>query len=293
MCYWHLKWCELRGEALNVKVVFSDTGLEVNKLYHLIDCVKEACKGKVEFIQTKPDITRSYWVTQFGLGYPVPTYRNRWCTNNLKVRPMKAIPGIALTGVHLGESSKRDKRIKDCRDGECGLSDLSNGLEPISEWGNCDVWDYITMYIDGILYQGCCDNIMDMYEIAESQTGSLRMGCFHCPVVVAKRIQENVDKGIVPEYTLGVRGLIEKLREAVRINAPKRFLKSGDPMPGAIHIEARRAVWKEMSVYFPAMLLDGFIRQPEIDLVNTLLDKGSYPPTYPLSWIDSEHQRLE
>jgi hypothetical protein len=41
------------------------------------------------------------------------------------------------------------------------------------------------MYIDGILYQGCCDNIMDMYEIAESQTGSLRMGCFHCPVVVA------------------------------------------------------------------------------------------------------------
>jgi DNA sulfur modification protein DndC len=129
----YLKWCELRGEALNVKVVFSDTGLEVNKLYHLIDCVKEACKGKVEFIQTKPDITRSYWVTQFGLGYPVPTYRNRWCTNNLKVRPMKAIPGIALTGVHLGESSKRDKRIKDCRDGECGLSDLSNGLEPISD----------------------------------------------------------------------------------------------------------------------------------------------------------------
>lgn len=288
----YLRWCELRGRELKAKVVFSDTGLEVQKLYKLIDAAESACKGKIEFVITKPPLDKSYWVVQFGLGYPVPTYRNRWCTNNLKVRPMNKVPGVPITGVHKGESAQRDKRLS-CSQGECGISDISNGLSPLLEWRNCDIWDYITMYIDDILYQGCCDNIMDMYEISESTNGSLRMGCFHCPVVVEKRIQENVEKGIVPSYTLEVRALLEVLRGSRRLNAQNRFMKSGDPMPGSIYIEDRRWVWEALKPYLPSMRVDGFITQTEIDLVEEHLRSGGYPPTYKKEWVESEHKRLE
>ena len=209
----YLSWCQSRSAALDIKVVFSDTGLEAPKLYGLINSAEIACKSKgLEFIQTKPDISKSYWVIQFGLGYPVPTHRNRWCTNNLKVRPMQKVKGIPITGVHKGESSQRDKRLNSCATGECGISDISNGVEPIREWRNCDVWDYITIYLDDVLYQGACDNIMSMYEISESQTGSLRMGCIMCPVVSEKRIRENVEKGISPSYSIELREVLEKLR---------------------------------------------------------------------------------
>ncbi len=286
----YLEWCRIRGKQLKAKVVFSDTGLEVGKLYNLIECVDKALKGRMEFVITKPPIDKTYWVVQFGYGYPVPTYRNRWCTNNLKVRPMRGIQGLPLTGVHKGESKQRDKRLS-CSQGECGITDI-NGLAPLQEWRNCDVWDYITIYLDDILYQGCCDNIMSLYEISESTSGSLRMGCFHCPVVVTKRIEENITKGIVPSYTTQVRQLLEELRGARRIHAPNRRMKSGDPMPGSIYIEDRRAIWSKLSVYKERLVRDGFMTDAEYQLTTELLAKGAYPKTYPQEWILSEHERL-
>ena len=202
----------------------------------------------------------------------------------LKVRPMKKFKAIAITGVHKGESAKRDKRLN-CTNGECGISDITNGLAPLINWSNCDVWDYITIFLDDILYQGACDNIMSLYEITESQTGSLRMGCFMCPVVGCSSIETNVRKGISTELALQVRALLEELRTCRRIPNPHKIAKDGNRVPGAIYLADRKAMWAKFQPIIPDLLAEGYITQTIIGRVENLLALGSYPKTYKPEWI--------
>lgn len=282
----YFDWLNRGNPPLNLQVVFADTLLEVAKLYTLVDEVEQACQHRgVTFQRAKRPIEKDFWVLLFGLGYPVPDYRNRWCTKYLKVNPVGTFKGIPITGAHYGESKQRDKRLN-CSTGECGISDLKQTIEPIKEWFNCDVWDYIILYMDSILYPEASKNLLNMYEIAENTNGSLRMGCFMCPVVKEHKIIGQVEKGIVPPLASIVRRIIEKLRSEPRINNPRT------KKAGSILVDSRIKLWAELAPHFEEMVSYGWISAKVIETVNQMLLMRTYPPTYKQDWIKSEESRI-
>ncbi len=275
----YLEWVEVSSKSLDIKVVFSDTQLESAQLYHLIDRAREVCTlHHIPFQVVQPLLKDNFWVKLIGYGYPVPNWRNRWCTGRLKVIPMSKIPGIVIAGSHVGESSKRDRRLKTCGSTECGVDLIENKIEPLTWWRNCDIWDWIILESDKALYQGASDNLLSLYDISSSDS-SLRMGCFMCPVITQSKIVSQVQKGITPPVAIQVRNFIEELRKAPRILSP-RTKKSG-----AMLVDARIEFWEKMQPLIPVLKEQGWLTQEVQAMVETLLEVRAYPPTYPKAWI--------
>lgn len=276
----YLCWCKIRGKNLQLKVVFSDTFLESSRLYDLVDSAAKLCGNlSIPFLKVHPAIEKTFWVRLIGLGYPVPNYRNRWCTKDLKTKPMQRIGGIVLAGSHEGESTKRTARLKSCGSSECGIDKIANKVEPLTVWQNCDIWDWIILFSDEALYQGASHNLMSLYDITESEAGSLRMGCFMCPVVKAERIIKQVNDGIIPAFAIQVRELIEQLRIAPRINSPRHN------KAGAILVDTRKDFWAKLQPYISELKEYKWITTEEIRLIEEMLERRAYPPTYKPEWI--------
>lgn len=279
----YLSWCRLRGRSLNLKVVFSDTLLESAQLYKLIDGIAQLCdRVSIPFVKVQPSLERSFWVRLIGMGYPVPDYRNRWCTKDLKTHPMSQVPGKVLTGAHYGESTKRDQRLDACGSSECGIDQIANKIEPLAIWRNCDVWDFLIIKADEVLYQGVSEKLMSLYDITESENGSLRMGCFACPVVAKEKIAKQVTDGIIPSVAMEVRELLEKLRSAPRI------LSARTGKAGASLVDARIAIWEELQPLIPEMQQHGWITSEIVRIVESMLANRTYPPTYKQEWIQEQ-----
>jgi 3'-phosphoadenosine 5'-phosphosulfate sulfotransferase (PAPS reductase)/FAD synthetase len=178
----------------NIDVVFADTGLEIAQLYQIIEQARcWAEKHEIKFCTVKS--THSYWFIQYALGYPVPTHFARWCTGRLKIQPLTRRKTIPITGRHLGESIVRDTRLKKtCGTNECGTDKLERTIEPIIHFRNCQIWDAL-FYFDGVvLPTGCFDYLNQMYQtnIQSTKNGTLRMGCFMCPVVSLNTIKKKL-----------------------------------------------------------------------------------------------------
>lgn len=279
----YLAWIMERKKRLNLIAIFSDTLLESTPLYELIQLAELVCvKNNIPFVKVQPSVEQSFWYKLVGLGYPVPDHRNRWCTQYLKIAPMKKLGAIPITGSHSGESSKRDKRLSTCGSSECGVDKIERKVEPIAPWKNCDVWDWIILFSDTVLYSGCSEKLMLTYSISESESGSLRMGCFMCPVVSEKRICKQVEDGLIPPFSREIRHLLDELRQAPRIRSART------KKAGAILVDARIEFWEKLRSFFPAMQEHGWISTEIINAVDDLLDSRAYPPTYTEEWIKSE-----
>ena len=260
-------------------ILFSDTRLETDDLYQLIVKIEKFLKDKEIIERVYPE--NNYWYYQFVYGYPVPTNFNRWCTNELKVKPMKKSKKIAITGRHLGESKNRDETLKkeNCSSGECGIDKVKQSIDPLLHFRDCDIWDLLFYTDNSILYNGVLNTLKQTYNGKENKRGSLRMGCFMCPVVGISTIAKNNDiEG------LEIRKTLEKLRKARRINSQKT------KNLGAIYIEDRRVIWNELNKEI--LLRRGFISEQEIKEIDELLKTECYPKTYKKEWISSEHKRL-
>lgn len=275
-----LLWKQIRNITTdNFTVVFSDTMLEVESLYLVVENIEKYCKNII-FERRKPEHT--YWYYQFVVGYPVPTHFNRWCTKSLKVDPMNSKGAIPITGRHLGESKDRDNRLQSsCSSGECGIDKIKKSYDPIINFRNCDVWDLI-FFADGtVLYDGVFNLLRNTYNQSEDKSGSLRMGCIMCPVISVSSLSSNISS----KPFLGIRDTLEKLRKCRRILNPK--LKK----LGAIYIGDRRLIWKQLNKEL--LLSFGYITLDEIDLIDELICSDySYPKTYTKDWVDSEHKKI-
>ena len=280
-------YLKLGFKPLNLTVKFADTELEHDSLYKTIAKAESFClvnnipwqivKGK-----------RSYWSIQFALGYPVPNYKARWCTGKLKVQPLqpsKKVKGI--TGRHYGESKPRDDRLnKTCGTDTCGTDKIKDSYDPIIHFTNCLVWDCL-YYFDGtLLYQGVFNLLQSQYEQSmDTKTGSLRLGCFMCPVISLKTIYQNLESGLIDRDAVQIRLLLEELREARRIKNP-RTKKNG-----AIYVGDRRKFWAKLNRSY-LLEKNWLTKKDEDEITNSLKSNYSYPPTYKKEWIDSQHEKL-
>lgn len=149
----------------SLTILMSDTRMELPPLMSsalsiLAECDRRGFQTQV----VMPKLDDRFFVYMFGRGVPPPKNRFRWCTPQLKIKPMlaaleslRAETGeklLMLTGVRLGESAARDQRIvMSCsRDGaECGQgwfqettpSAIADTLAPLLHWRICHVSDWL------------------------------------------------------------------------------------------------------------------------------------------------------
>lgn len=160
-----------------------------------------------------PELDNRFYVYMLGYGVPPPSNRFRWCTPKLKIEPMmqqlQSIRGatgekfLMVTGVRLGESEARDKRIaiacnKDT--GECGTGWIhvenagkedkkapgmwvrspenapADTLAPLLHWRVCHVFDWLYFNQHRHGYPEVA-GIADVYGDED-----VRTGCIGCPL---------------------------------------------------------------------------------------------------------------
>lgn len=289
----YLQWLASAKKKLDIQVIFADTLLEPPLLYETLARVEEGCRDRgLIFRRVSRPLEQDFWVLLFGRGYPVPSFAIRWCTKVLKIDPIKKEDKgrISLTGSHVAESQNRDVRLAKCGSLDCGIDLITGNIEPISIWTNCDVWDWLALYGDEFLGEGAFNNLDVLYRISsESQIntkqGSLRMGCFCCPVVGMKSLEKDVAGGVVDAIALEVRLIIEGLRSAPRLPVP-RTGNDGRPALGAIRVDERIKAWGKLQPLLEGMKKMGWISDEIIRQVESLLKERAYPPSYPQSWIE-------
>jgi len=176
----------------SLTVLYADTRMELPPLQrtamHLLaDLSREGFDVKVVL----PEVDKRFFVYMFGYGVPPPSNTFRWCTGQIKVKPMEIALGnlremdkfLMITGVRLGESAQRDRRIAvSCsRDsGECGqgwFQTMSNDaiadiLAPLLHWRVCFVWDWLYFWDHGF---PVVQDIATVYGQSDVRTGCV--GC--------------------------------------------------------------------------------------------------------------------
>lgn len=190
---------------LTLGVIYADTRLELPNLQEAAN--KLLMQAEVRRWRTQivlPRLDKRFFVMILGRGIPPSHSGFRWCTGALKVEPMalamslerKALGEklLLLTGMRIGESANRDKRISlACgkNGGECGQGwyeqttpgEVADVLSPLLHWRTCHVWDWLMLHRRDHGFD--CSHVAEVYDQdAEGSANEVlaRTGCLVCPV---------------------------------------------------------------------------------------------------------------
>lgn len=324
-----------------VTVLYADTRMELPPLaisaQNMIAQIKQIkdfpCALEVETVMAPMD--KRYFVYMFGRGVPPPNNNTlRWCTPSLKVLPMQlrveeeffrlnpklkevdkkdwpenTHKPLMITGVRLGESAVRDKRIAmSCsRDGaECGQGwyqhtipgTITSTLAPITHWRVCTVWDWLKIYAPMPEIGGWdTEMLAEAYGANKDEEHKARTGCVGCPLANEDTALDRVME-LYPEKwgylrpLKRLRPLYRKLRKAkYRLRKHGERKKDGEYFSspnrmGPLTMKARRMGLKNvLSVQNDINRKARKIGRPEIDIlnihevirINELISKNTWP----------------
>ena len=251
-------------EAPNVAIYFKNIVNSINS---------DAAKREIPFkiIIAKPSDQDEFWANLIGKGYPSPTRTFRWCTERLKINPMKSIvkeitdkhgSAIMLLGVRKSESINRrisiEKRILS-EDGFSKHDDYENVLiySPIKEWQTEDVWSYLTIqnpppwdvshnFLFDLYTQASGDECQFIIDKKQSSCGGSRFGCWVCTLVNEdKSMQGFIKSGEEKLRTLNeFRNFIKQAREDDSMRSD--FKKDGSFRRGPFTSNARKVILKKL-----------------------------------------------
>lgn len=158
--------------------------------------------GKILYPKEKDN----FFVLMLGKGYLPPTRWFRWCTERLKVRPMKSYihslieeqgACVVVMGMRLKESSNRDSGLKKRGNSKWMPFEGLKGATmyaPILELTVEDVWSYL---LDSNPPWGLDNNLLrHLYTGGNTSCslycGGIRFGCWVCTVVKKDRCTEGL-----------------------------------------------------------------------------------------------------
>jgi DNA sulfur modification protein DndC len=211
-----------------------------------------------------PASDRTYFARIIGRGYPPPTNSFRWCTKELRIRPVekhlsKREDAIVALGVRQSESKQRDRVLASHQNPFWMAADnaKSNRIyyTPIRQLNTEDVWDVIffseypktldrkslwELYADA---GGDCP-IIRSPDSAPCASG--RFGCWTCTVVRRDRSGENLaNRGYAKMADfLEFRKLLLDIRNNRQMRWPVR--RNGSKFLGPLTIEARSILLKSL-----------------------------------------------
>ncbi len=186
-------------------VLYADTRLELPNLQSAaMGILGELRRRGWDVRVVYPPLDKRFFVLMLGRGIPPSHSGFRWCTGALKVLPMalameedRARLGeklLLLTGMRVGESANRDRRIAlSCgrNGGECGQgwyeettpAEVADVLSPLLHWRTCHVWDWLMLHPKRHGFD--CQQVASVYDQdAEGSANEVlsRTGCLVCPV---------------------------------------------------------------------------------------------------------------
>jgi len=200
-----------------------------------------------------PELKDRFWVLLIGKGYPPPSVRFRWCSERLKIRPVKnflkqvkkgykKFP-LVLTGVRLNEGSNRKKNLsKRLIKGKWmryeGLKDCLV-YAPLLNLGTEEIWKYIEY--NERKWDVSMQHLKELYSITSDGINEFRTGCWVCTLV---RKDQSLEK--LAETNSELAPLIEfrKFLLEVRDNRElrERISRNGKSYFGPLNMETRKRI---------------------------------------------------
>ncbi|WP_224998730.1 phosphoadenosine phosphosulfate reductase family protein [Cesiribacter sp. SM1] len=256
-----------------INVLYCDTGVEnpiiTTYVYSTINRLRVECNAlnlPIIFEVAVPKLDDRFFVKVIGRGYPSPTNIFRWCTDKLRINPIKTIinknsNAIILLGIRKGESEQRDRTITKHRTSTeyyLKQSGSNNRLifSPIINHNIKDVWSTIKFNefpysidhtILGALYKDAGSECPVYRELPGKSCGSSRFGCWVCTVVRKdKSISHMIENGYNElEELHKFRNWLAEFRDNVLYRCTQR--RNGQNGLGPITIEGRKLILHKLT----------------------------------------------
>jgi len=251
-----------------IHILYADTGVEpppvINSAKVYIEKIGKWAKRNNLPVRTKilyPEPKDSFFVLMLGKGYLPPTRYYRWCTERLKVRPIKNYikelikkynSCVVLLGTRLKESATRDRGLK-----KRGYSKWMpfEGVKgamiyaPILELSIEDVWSYL---LENDPPWGMDNNsLRTLYTGGNASCslfcGGIRFGCWVCTVVKKDKCTEGLSQIHGWEWLenlLEYRDLMLEVR-----NKPQNRMwrqNNGHKYLGPLNLKARKFLYAKL-----------------------------------------------
>lgn len=200
-----------------------------------------------------PELKDRFWVLLIGKGYPPPSVRFRWCSERLKIRPVKnflkqikkeyeGFP-LVLSGVRLDEGNNRKKSLsKRLIKGKwMKYEGLKNCLvyAPLLNLDTNEVWKYIEY--NEKKWKVSMQYLKELYSIASDNMNGFRTGCWTCTLVKKDQSLEKLaetNSGLVP--LIEFRKFLLEVRDNRELR--KKVIKNGKRYLGPINMQTRRRI---------------------------------------------------
>jgi DNA sulfur modification protein DndC len=278
--------------AEKVFVIYCDTKVEnpildefVKRTLRLLKKEAASCASGFKVRILEPALHQRYFVRIIGRGYPPPTSFFRWCTKDLRIRPVQTFVRslganpLVIIGTRRGESAQRDRAIQrisgDSKKGPLIQRQIDGGLKthlylPIAKYSLEDVWECLA----SLSLPSCIDvhRLAELYrhgggecpmvrDTNDRPCASARFGCWVCTVVRRDRSAENL---LEAGYNhLGsyfkFRTWISEIRNDLTLRCQKR--RNGQFAPGPFRLGARKIIFDR-------------VRELEKEIGRTLISKA-------------------
>jgi DNA sulfur modification protein DndC len=251
-----------------IHILYADTKVEpppvIDNAMRLLNKIDTWAKNKGLPVIIKilhPKIEDSFFVLVLGKGYLPPTRWFRWCTERLKVKPIKKYIKsiikehggcVVLLGMRLRESTSRDRGLKKRGYSKWMPFEGLKGAEiyaPILELTIEDVWTYL---LNNNPPWGMDNHFLrSLYTGGDSSCslfcGGIRFGCWVCTVVKKDKCTEGLSK--LPEWEW--LSMLTEYRDKlliVRSDPKSRILKrvNGKEYLGPLSLKTRKTLYKEL-----------------------------------------------
>ena len=256
-----------------VTVVYCDTGVEIPVVAcqvrrTLARLRTEARRDGIplRIRSARPASADTYFVRVIGRGYPPPTNKFRWCTDRLRIDPVRRVidaranePALVLLGTRTGESVERDRTLREHSLGGNFFVQSANPsvtvFAPIVDFTTADVWATLLQLKTPASLDG--ERLADLYreagaecpivrDAAGTPCGSGRFGCWTCTVVrqdksVSSMIKEGHDD-LAP--LLAFRNWLAEMRDLPENRC--RFRRNGVRGAGPLTLAARRKILRRL-----------------------------------------------
>lgn len=314
----------------SITVLIGDTRMEFLPLWiSAMDVKKQLEDRGVEVRIVMAEMDKRFFVYMLGRGVPPPNNNTfRWCTPNIKIKPMEVEIDkiyqefgekvLLFTGVRIGESAARDRRITlSCtRDGaECGqgwfqeyIDDAkADKLAPILHWRVCTVWDWLRIFAPSEKFGGWKTQLLAIaYGGEEAEELNARTGCNGCPLTDKDTAVDGVLKNF-PEWRY--LAPLKRLRPIYRVlRLPRCRLRKTEPQyledgslsknqnrMGPLTMDARAwALDKILSIQNDINIQALKLGMPVIDMINEQEEARIRElwalNTWPNKWTGSEQR---
>ena len=264
-------------------VVYADTLLEQPALHReALDALQSLRRFSwAEPVVLKPAEGEDFITMILDRGYPAPSWYFRWCTDRLKIKPVRRFMkrvgrSVKVLGVRADESAERQRTVTRGGQRPALLDGVNPTLRPIIDWAEADVFEYLKSEKrwDGRSF----DYLLDLYgyQIEDSCTPnafcpvkvgnmsafktptnftSVRFGCWVCTVVkrnkmpvspMLESVRERLMKISSDTHSrIYVDGKPRKLTVEARIEIAKLFIEALEKEPDAFAYD-REALRKKL-----------------------------------------------